>query len=84
MLRRGAGCAACRQTGFWGRIGLFELLVTDDAVRSQIQSQANASQIRDAAVARGMRLLRDDGIRKILTGQTTIDEVVRITMRTTL
>ncbi len=45
---------------------------------------ADASQIRDAASARGMRLLHDDGIRKILTGQTIIDEVVRITMRTTL
>lgn len=84
LLKRGLGCPACRQTGFLGRVGLFELLVTDDAVRAQIQSHANASQIREAAVARGMRLLRDDGLQKILAGQTTIDEVIRITMRTTL
>ncbi|HVA51070.1 MAG TPA: ATPase, T2SS/T4P/T4SS family [Pirellulales bacterium] len=83
-LQRGAGCAECRQTGFRGRVGIFELLVTDDAVRAQIQSQANASQIRDAAVARGMRLLRDDGVEKIIAGLTSIDEVVRITMRTNL
>lgn len=83
-LKRGAGCAECRQTGYCGRLGIFELLVTDDAVRGQIQSHANASQIRDAAVTRGMRLLRDDGIEKIIAGQTTIDEVIRITMRTSL
>jgi general secretion pathway protein E len=59
-------------------------LVADDAIRAQIQAHANASQIRDAAVARGMRLLRDDGIAKVLDGTTTIDEVVRITMRSTL
>lgn len=83
-LRRGSGCRNCRQTGFQGRLGVFELLVTDDAVRTQIQTHANASQIRDAAMTRGMRLLRDDGIEKITAGQTTIDEVIRITMRTTL
>lgn len=84
MLKRGQGCACCRQTGFFGRLGIFELLVADEAIRSQIQSHANASQIRDAAMQRGMKLLRDDGIEKIIAGETTIDEVVRITMRTTL
>jgi type II secretory ATPase GspE/PulE/Tfp pilus assembly ATPase PilB-like protein len=63
-------------------LGLFELLVVDNANRAKIQAHANASQIRDAAVARCMRLLRDDGVAKILDGTTTIDEVVRITMRT--
>jgi general secretion pathway protein E len=79
--RRGRGCPACRQTGFFGRLGIFELLVVDNAIRAQIQAHANASQIRDAAVARGMRLFRDDGIAKVFDGTTTIDEVVRITMR---
>jgi len=79
-VRRGVGCAACRQTGFSGRLGIFELLVADDAIRAEIQAHANASQIRAAAVARGMRLLRADGIAKILDGTTTIDEVLRITM----
>jgi general secretion pathway protein E len=82
QFRRGRGCPACRQTGFFGRLGLFELLVVDNANRAKIQAHANASQIRDAAVARCMRLLRDDGVAKILDGTTTIDEVVRITMRT--
>jgi general secretion pathway protein E len=79
-LRAGAGCPACRNTGYRGRIGLFELLVVDDAVRRQIQARANSSEIKTAAAAAGMSTLRDDGICKVLSGATTIDEVVRVTM----
>jgi general secretion pathway protein E len=80
----GAGCAACRNTGYQGRIGMFELLVIDPLVRDQIQARANASQIRDVALRSGMRLLRDDGAGKIAAGMTTIAEVARVTIRTTL
>jgi general secretion pathway protein E len=81
---QGAGCEKCRQTGFHGRLGIFELLVVDDAVRDQVQRQANASKIRQVAIERGMRLLRDDGIAKVFDGQTTLGEVLRVTMRAAL
>lgn len=80
-LRQGTGCQNCRQSGFHERFGLFELLVVDAEVRHRIQSRANATEIRNVAVAAGMRLLRDNGINKILEGTTTIDEVARVAMR---
>jgi general secretion pathway protein E len=83
-IRQGMGCETCRHTGYRGRIGIFELLVVDDAVRHQIQGQSNASTIRDVAVGNGMRLLREDGLVKRLAGMTTIDEVARVTMRSAL
>jgi general secretion pathway protein E len=82
-LKHGVGCKNCRQTGYSGRLGLFELLVVDDAVRDQVQSRANASQIRDVALSHGMRRLREDGRAKVLAGLTTIEEVERVTMRAT-
>jgi general secretion pathway protein E len=83
-LVHGRGCPNCRDTGFRGRIGLFELLTIDDHVRARIQDRANASEIRDAALARGMTLLRADGVAKVLRGATTVDEVSRVTVRATM
>lgn len=80
----GEGCENCHRTGYRGRLGIFELLMVDDAVRETIQSRANATEIRDTAITGGMRLLRFDGIEKILAGKTTIEEVERVTMRTSL
>lgn len=80
-MRRGAGCDACRQTGYRKRIGLFELLVADQPIQRHIQSRATASQIKTTAVSHGMRTLADDGIVKMLHGMTTIDEVARVTAR---
>ncbi len=71
------GCHACRHTGFRGRIGLFELLVVDDACREQIQSRANASTIREVAIGAGTELLSQDGLSKVQRGQTTLAEVLR-------
>ena len=79
---RGTGCEKCRGTGYQGRVGLFELMVVDDHVRSLIQTRSNASQIRDDARKSGMKLLREDGLLKILDGQTTVEEVVRVSMQT--
>ena len=79
-IRAGAGCAACRQTGYRGRFGIFELLVVDERVRHQIQERAVASQIKSAAVDGGMRTLRDDGLRHMLAGRTTVEEVARVTV----
>jgi general secretion pathway protein E len=77
----GRGCPNCRETGYRGRIGLFELLTINGDVRSKIQDRANASDVRDTALSHGMKLLRDDGIAKILRGATTVDEVSRVTVR---
>ena len=80
-LREGAGCSGCRNTGYRGRIGLFELLRVDHAVRQKIQARSTAAEIKTTAMERGMRTLRDDGISKVLAGMTTVDEVLRVTMR---
>lgn len=78
---RGKGCPACRLSGFRERLGIYELLLVDDAIRTRIQGRANATEIRDAAVEKGMRLLREDGLMKIRSGATTIDEVNRVTLK---
>jgi general secretion pathway protein E len=80
-LWRGKGCPNCRQSGHSGRLGIFELLVIDADVRLKIQQRANATEIREVALAHGMRLLQEDGIGKILSGATTLDEVVRVATR---
>ena len=80
-MRQGVGCPNCRQTGYRGRLGTFELLSLDDTLRRQIQSRVTASEIKETATRAGMRTLRDDGIGKILAGLTTISEVERVTVR---
>ena len=79
--RRGRGCEACHNSGYRERLGIFELLVANAAIRDQIQSRANATEIRDTAVADGMELLRSDCLAKLLAGKTTADEVARIATR---
>jgi general secretion pathway protein E len=77
-LWRGAGCRECRGTGFRGRVGIYELLVVDDDIRAEIQRGGGAASLR--AIARNrMRSMRDDGIRLVLAGRTTLEEVVRVT-----
>jgi general secretion pathway protein E/type IV pilus assembly protein PilB len=76
---RGAGCRSCRQGGFRGRTGLYELLVTSELVRELVMQRTNASLIRHEALKMGMVTLRQDGWRKVLRGHTTIDEVTRVT-----
>ncbi len=73
------GCSACRGAGYKGRIGLFELLVFNDRLRELIQSRANATTIRQAAVELGMTLLAEDGQNKVRQGRTTLEEVLRVT-----
>jgi type II secretory ATPase GspE/PulE/Tfp pilus assembly ATPase PilB-like protein len=79
-LKHGAGCAECRGTGYRGRLGIFELLLVDDAVRERIQLRASAAAIKAAALEQGMQTLRGDGIAKALAGLTTPEEVVRVTV----
>ncbi|HSI33028.1 MAG TPA: type II secretion system ATPase GspE [Tepidisphaeraceae bacterium] len=78
---KGRGCPACRNTGYKGRLGTFELLVLDEQTRHLIQSRATAGEIKSAAVAAGMRTLREDGLIKVLGGLTTTPELERVTMR---
>lgn len=75
----GAGCTQCGLTGYAGRTGVFELLVTDDAVRAQIHNRASEADIRAAALNSGMTLMRDDGERLVSAGITTREELVRVT-----
>jgi len=76
---RGAGCPSCGQTGYQGRSGVFELLVTDDAIRAQIHNRASEAEIRAAALAGGMTLMRDDGERLVQLGLTSREELLRVT-----
>jgi len=78
-LWRGKGCRRCHQTGYKGRTGIFELMVTGDAVKELISQRVNANVIRHEAMKAGMITLRQYGWRKVLDGATTIDEVARTT-----
>jgi general secretion pathway protein E/type IV pilus assembly protein PilB len=78
-LARGAGCPACRGTGFLGRIGIFEILLVHDGIKSMIYDNVTATRLRRQAQQDGMRTMREDGLRKVLAGLTTIEEVVAVT-----
>ena len=76
-LSRGTGCRKCRGTGYYGRTGLFELMVAGDAVREKIMARAPVSEITRAARGDGLQLLREDGWQKVREGITTPEEVIR-------
>jgi len=79
QLYRGRGCRECMHTGYWDRTGIYELLLIDDEVRQAVMSRDSAGAIRQKAVARGLRTLRMDGVRKALDGKTTLAEVLKVT-----
>ena len=74
------GCEKCRGKGFRGRLGIFEILVADDEIRQMINHNATTLQLRHRVRELGMRTLREDGIRKVLAGMTTAEEVISSTM----
>lgn len=78
----GKGCDRCRNTGYSGRLGLYELLVLDDTLRDKVAGNPNVSEFRRICVERGMVSLREDGFRKAAAGLTTVDEVLRVTEAT--
>jgi general secretion pathway protein E len=78
-VRRGSGCERCGQTGYRGRVGLYELLVMSDAIRHHIATGADANIIREEAIKEGMKTLRQDALEKLNDGLTTPEEVVRVT-----
>ncbi len=76
---KGRGCDKCRGTGYRGRAGIFEIFQIDDEIRSMINDRKPPGALRARARALGMRTLREDGIRKVLVGMTTPDEVITST-----
>jgi len=78
-LYKGRGCRHCQNTGYRGRIGIFEIMVVTDDIRSLIIQNASPRDLREASAAQGMTSLRDDGFRHLFEGRTTIEEVFRVT-----
>ena len=76
----GEGCEECRHTGFRGRTAIFEYLPIDRDIRKEITQQSSTERIKDVAVQKGMKTLRQDGWRKVSAGITTISEVLRVTL----
>jgi general secretion pathway protein E len=74
----GAGCPACRNSGYRGRTGIYELLVMDEEIRTVLHTDASAGRLAQLGIAKGMRLLRDDGLRLVKAGVTTIEEILRV------
>jgi general secretion pathway protein E len=79
IVKEGAGCIRCRNTGYFGRTGIFEILAIDNSIRDLIDRSEDFLKIKDMAVKRGMRTLRQSALRKLAEGQTTFEEVVRVT-----
>jgi type IV pilus assembly protein PilB len=79
-IAHGAGCAACHGTGYQGRLGIFEVFRVHDGIRAMIYDNVTAARLRRQARHDGMRTMREDGIRKVLAGLTTIEEVAAVTV----
>jgi general secretion pathway protein E len=76
---RAKGCRVCRNTGYRGRSAVHELMIVDDDVRDLVMKKADASSIRRACTSKGMKVLRQDGAERVMAGQTTIEELLRVT-----
>jgi len=77
---RGRGCAACNNTGFKGRTGLYEYMPINDQIREEINRGGSTEKLRDVALQSGMRPLRPSGLEKVYAGITTVEEVIRETV----
>jgi general secretion pathway protein E len=80
-LYRGRGCSQCRESGYLGRRGIFELLIPDSPVRQMISGRASAQDIKSYAVEKGMKTLFMDGLNKVTQGITSLEEVLRVTQK---
>ncbi len=76
---RGTGCERCKKSGYKGRLGIFELLMVTDEIREMVMQHSSAGKIKQKVVADGMKTLRDDGWHKVQNGQTTMEEILRVT-----
>ena len=81
-LCRGAGCPECNQSGYRGRIGIFELMVVDERFHDPILRRAGAPEYLRLAQEKGMRTMFEDGLLKAVQGQTTVEELLRVTKLT--
>jgi len=77
-LYKGTGCPFCKNTGYYGRTSIYELIVLDEDIRALIISKATSNIIKDTAIKKGMKTLKDSGLEKVLQGITTIEEVLRV------
>jgi len=77
-LYRGKGCSFCKNTGYYGRTSIYELVVLDEEIRELIISKASSNIIKETAIKKGMKTLKDSGLEKALQGITTIEEVLRV------
>ena len=84
MVYNADGCGECLNTGYSGRLGIYELLIIDDTIRPLVLKNSDSATIKAQAVEQGMRTLRMDGALKILSGLTTIEEVMRVTQEDSL
>ena len=80
QLMQSVGCDQCRHTGYKGRMGIFEIFIIDDEVRHMINQRTSTTVLRQRARELGMRTLREDGVRKVLAGLTSAEEVISITI----
>lgn len=81
-LYKGKGCTECRNSGFSGRIGIYEVLPVTEAIRELVNKKSSTDAIRDKAVEEGMKLMIEDGLEKVEAGMTTIEEVLRVVQET--
>ncbi|OGG43918.1 hypothetical protein A3G50_02815 [Candidatus Jorgensenbacteria bacterium RIFCSPLOWO2_12_FULL_42_11] len=75
---KGKGCDQCNQSGYYGRLGIYEVLEIDDSIRDAIMQRKNASVIRSIAIKNGMTTMLEDGFKKAIEGKTTIEEILRV------
>lgn len=78
-LYRGKGCPVCRNTGYRGRVGTFEVLLVDDEIRELIVKKVSSEEIKEKAIQNGMKVMKDDAIRKAIMGITTLEEAMSLT-----
>ncbi len=79
IVKEGAGCIRCRNTGYFGRTGIFEILTIDNAIRDLVDRSEDFLKIKEMATKRGMRTLRQSALRKLAEGTTSFEEVIRVT-----
>ena len=75
------GCKNCRFTGYRGRTGIYEILPMSEPLREMVLARASSQEIKKKAITLGMRTLRQDGLKKVISGLTTLAEVIRVTER---
>jgi len=80
-LYKGVGCRACNNTGYRGRVAIFELMTVNEDIQKLVYERVPSTEIRKVARQMGMKTLREDGMLKVLSGMTTLDEVMRVTMK---